>query len=87
MKEIPPFGFRFFGFSSNGTRIQFSIINELSISRTSFPVGSASIILGKVESGQFFYFFVTRSEPFREFSCYWPHCRIEGSGVRDLVSS
>ena len=36
--------------------------------RASFPVGSASIILGKVELGRFFYFFVTRSEPFREFS-------------------
>jgi hypothetical protein len=34
----------------------------------STPVGSASIILGKVESGRFFHFFVTRSEPFREFS-------------------
>ena len=32
------------------------------------PVGSASIILGKVDSGRFFYFFLTRSEPFREFS-------------------
>jgi hypothetical protein len=31
-------------------------------------VGSASIILGKVDSGRFFYFFLTRSEPFREFS-------------------
>jgi hypothetical protein len=32
------------------------------------PVGSASIILGKVDSGRFFYFFLTRSEHFIEFS-------------------
>ena len=36
--------------------------------RASCPVGSASIILGKVDSGRFFYFFLTRSEPFIEFS-------------------
>ena len=54
--------------------------------QASIPVGSASIILGKVDSGRFFYFFLTRSEHFIEFSSPLELIKSNCYVIRALIS-